>query len=183
MSRAAVALFLFSLAAHAQQADTGVGIAAFSAGGIFGLGAHGAVGGSLAAPVTRYLVPFIEVSYSPLSSYAYTYGVDNTGKALYTSGLVDVNGGIRIRFAGKRDWVPFVGLGAGLLRLSSTDSASGFGTTATIKRSRNDVAGNASLGALYYFTPHFGFEMEVKGYGGQHERLVRATAGVFYQFP
>ncbi len=183
MGRAAIALMLLSFAANAQQSDTGVGIAEFSAGGIFGLGGHGSVGGSLGAPVSRYIVPFIDFSYSPLTSYAYTYGANNTGKGLFTSSLVDVNGGIKIRFTSKRDWVPYVGLGAGLLRVSTSDYTSGFSTTATTKQSQNELAGNASVGALYYVTQHVGFGVEVKGYGGEHERLVRATAGVFYQFP
>jgi len=169
--------------ANAQQADTGVGIAEFSAGGLFGLGAHGSVGGSLGAPVSKYLVPFIDFSYSPLSTYSYTYGANNTGKALYRSALADVNGGVKIRFPNKSGWVPYIGLGAGLLHLSSSDYASGFNETATIKQSHDEAAGNASVGALYYITQHIGFGMELKGYAAQDRRLMRATAGVFYQFP
>jgi hypothetical protein len=45
------------LPACAQQADTGVGIATISAGGLFGLGGHGSYGASLADAVTKYLVP------------------------------------------------------------------------------------------------------------------------------
>lgn len=174
---------LLCASANAQQSDTGVGITAFSAGGIFGLGAHGSVGGSVAAPLSKYLVPFIDFSYSPLSTYSYTYGANNTGKALYRSALVDVNGGVKIRFANKSDWVPYIGLGAGLLHLSSSDYTSGFNTTATIKQSHDEVAGNASVGALYYLTQHIGFGMELKGYAARDRRLMRATAGVFYQFP
>jgi len=179
----AAGLLVSGLPAHAQQTDTGVGIVAFSAGGIFGLGAHGSVGGSLAVPTSKYLVPFIDVSYSPLISYGFTYGEQATGKGLFTSSLLDVNGGVRIRFTSKRDWVPYVGLGAGLLRLSTSSYTSGFGTTATVNASRNDLAGNVSVGALYYVTQHVGFGMEVKGYIAQHEHLGRAARGVFYRFP
>ncbi len=183
MGRTAIALFLFSLAANAQQAETGVAIASFSAGGVFGVGAHGSVGGSLAAPVSRYLVPFIDVSYSPLISYAYTYGADGTGKGLYRSAMVDANGGVKVRFTSKRDWVPYIGLGVGLLHFSSSDYTSGFGATATVNQSRNELAGNASVGALYYVTQHVGFQMEFKGYAARYNRFMRATAGIFYQFP
>jgi len=178
----AAGLLISSLPAHAQQTDTGVGIVAFSAGGIFGLGAHGSVSGSLAAPVSKYLVPFIDFSYSPLISYAFTYGADNSGKGLFRSYLYDVNGGVKIRFA-KGDWVPYIGLGAGLLRSSSSTYTSGFSTTATVNASHDEVAGNASVGALYYVTRHVGFGIEFKGYAAQHNRFGRATAGIFYQFP
>ncbi|HLY16583.1 MAG TPA: hypothetical protein VKR61_05135 [Bryobacteraceae bacterium] len=180
-------LMLFWLAAawcgNAQQADTGVVIASFEAGGLFGIGAHGSVGGSLAVPQSQHLVPFVDFSYSPLSSYAYTYGVNDTGKALYRSHLIDFNGGLRIRFPNKSDWVPYIGLGAGVLHVASSDNLSGFSTTETINASRNEFAGNASVGALYYVNQHVGFGMEVKGYGAQHNGFVRATAQVFYQFP
>jgi hypothetical protein len=179
----AAGLLISSLPAHAQQADTGVAIAAVSGGGIFGLGAHGSAGASLGAPVSKYLVPFIDFSYSPLTSYAFTYGVNLTGKGLYTSSLLDVNGGVKIRFPNKGDWVPYIGLGAGLLRLSSSTYTSGFNTTATVNHSNNDPAGNVSAGALYYVTKRVGFGMELKGYMAQHNRFGRASAGVFYQFP
>src|SRR5690349_20251661 len=71
----------------AQQADTNVAQVSFAAGGLFGLGGHGSYGANLAAPVTRHLAPFIDFSYSPLSSYAFTYGLENAGKGLFTSSL------------------------------------------------------------------------------------------------
>ena len=179
----AAGLLISCLTARAQQSDTGVGIASVSAGGVFGLGAHGSIGGSLTAPVSKYVMPFIDFSYSPLISYGFTYGADNTGKGLYRSNLVDVNGGIKIRFTSKSDWVPYVGLGAGLLRFASSTYTSGFSTTSTVNASRDEVAGNASAGALYYITQHVGFGMELKGYMAQHNRFVRASAGIFYQFP
>jgi hypothetical protein len=179
----AAGLLISSWPAHAQQMDTGVGIAAISGGAIFGLGAHGSYGASLGEAASKYLVPFIDFSYSPLTSYAFTYGANLTGKGLYTSSLLDVNGGVKIRFPNKSDWVPYVGLGAGLLRFSSSTDTSGFGTTASVNRSNNEIAGNVSVGALYYVTPHLGFEMEAKGYGAQHNRFGRASAGIFFQFP
>jgi hypothetical protein len=180
---AAAGLLISSLPMHAQQTETGVGIVAVSGGGIFGLGAHGSFGASLGAPVSKYVVPFIDFSYSPLTSYAFTYGANLTGKGLYTSSLLDFNGGIKIRFTSKSDWVPYVGLGAGLLRLSSSTDTSGFGTTASINASNTEVAGNASAGALYYVTQHVGIGMEVKGYMAQHNHFGRASVGIFYQFP
>jgi hypothetical protein len=179
----AAGLLISALPAHAQQTDTGVGIAAVSAGGIFGLGGHGSYGASLGAPVSKYLVPFIDFSYSPLTSYAFTYGVNLTGKGLYTSSLLDVNGGLKIRFPTKSDWVPYIGLGAGLLRLSSSTDTSGFSTTASVNASRDQVAGNASVGALYYVTQHIGIDTEVKGYMAEHNHFGRASVGLFFQFP
>lgn len=176
-------LLISASSVHAQQADTGVGIVAVSAGGVFGLGAHGSVGGSLASPVSKYIVPFVDISYSPLTTYSYNYGANNTGKGLFSSNLLDANGGIRIRFTSKRDWVPYIGLGAGLLRFGTTSYTSGFNTTATVTTSRDELAGNISVGSLYYVTQHVGFQMELKGYIAGQNRFVRATAGVFYQFP
>jgi hypothetical protein len=186
MGRAAGGFILFSLVAvscaPAQQADTGGVIAGFAAGGIFGLGAHGSVGGNLDAPISKHFLPFIDFSYSPLTSYAYAYGADNTGKGLFRSNLVDFNGGVKIRFPGKSDWVPYVGFGAGVLHFSTSNYASGFGATTTVTTGRSELAGNASVGALYYFTPHVGFSGEAKVYAGQHDRFGRVTAGIFYQF-
>ncbi len=177
---------LFSLAAlscmHAQQTDNAGVIAAFSAGGIFGVGAHGSVGGSLAVPLSKYLMPYVEVAYSPLSSYPYTYGADRTGKGLYRSHLVDFNGGLKVRFPVKGDWTPYVGAGAGLLHFASSDYASGYNVTSTVGSTRDEAAGNVSAGALYYFTPQFGFGIEAKGYAARNNRFGRVTAQVFYQF-
>ena len=75
-------LIMASWPAQAQQADTGGIIGAINAGGLFGLGTHGAAGASLASPVTKYVVPFIEISYSPLISYGYTYGSNLTRQGL-----------------------------------------------------------------------------------------------------
>jgi len=179
----AAGLLISTLPAHAQPTDTGVGIAAISAGGIFGLGGHGSYGASLADPVSKYVMPFIDFSYSPLTSYAFTYGTNLTGKGLYTSSLLDVNGGIKIRFPSNGDWVPYIGVGAGLLRLSSSTDTSGFGTTASLNASRDEAAGNASAGALYYVTQHIGIVTEVKGYFAEHNRFGRVSAGLFFQFP
>jgi hypothetical protein len=174
---------MFAGLSLAQQDDTGVGIVAVSGGGLFGQGAHGSAGASFGVAASKYVVPFIDFSYSPLSSYAYTYGVNLLGKGLYTSSLLDLNGGLKFRFPNKSDWVPYIGVGAGLLRLSSSNYTSGFNTTSTINHSTDNPAGSVSAGALYYVTKHVGFGMEAKGYASQHNRFGRAQAGVFYQFP
>jgi hypothetical protein len=171
------------LPAGAQQADTGVAIATISAGGLFGLGGHGSYGASLADGVTKYLVPFVDFSYSPLSSYAFTYGTNLTGKGLYTSSLLDANGGIKVRFPNKSFWVPYLGLGGGVLRLSSSTNTSGFGTTAAVNTSKNELAANVSAGALYYVTQHIGMQIEAKGYLAHQNQVGRVSAGLFFQFP
>jgi hypothetical protein len=170
------------LPAGAQQADTGVAIATISAGGLFGLGGHGSYGASLADGVTKYLVPFVDFSYSPLSSYAFTYGTNLTGKGLYTSSLLDANGGIKVRFPNKSFWVPYLGLGGGVLRLSSSTNTSGFGTTAAVNTSKNELAANVSAGALYYVTQHIGMQIEAKGYLAHQNQVGRVSAGLFFQF-
>jgi len=174
---------LVSPPAFAQEDETGVGQAYVEGGGVFGAGTHGVAALGLAAPVAKYLAPFIEFAYAPLGSYAFTYGLNETGKGLYRSGLIDVNGGIDIRFPNKTHWVPYIGLGAGLLHFSASSYTSGFNSTATINQTRSEFAGSGSLGALYYFTSHVGLRAEVKGYGASDNRLARVTAGVFYQFP
>lgn len=180
----AAAFFISILPAQAQEADTGVAIASVSGGGVFGLGFHGAVDGTLALPTSKYLVPFVDVGYSPLTSYAFTYGSNNTGKGLFTSSVFDANAGVRVRFPSKsRDWVPYIGFGAGLLRFDTSSYTSGFNTTATVKTSSNDLAGNVSAGGLYYVTQHVGLAVEAKGYFASQHHFGRATVGVFYQFP
>jgi len=179
----AASLLISGTPAPAQQADTNVAIATLSAGGIFGLGAHGSFGASLADPVSKYVMPFIDFSYSPLTNYAFTYGSDLSGKGLYRSYLLDVNGGVKIRIPTNSDWVPYIGFGAGLLRSWSNTDTSGFGATATVKQSSDEPAGNISAGGLYYVTQHVGIEMELKGYMAQHNRFARVSAGVFFQFP
>ena len=169
--------------AHAQQTDTGGIIGSLEAGGMFGLGAHGSVGASLASPASKYLLPFIDFNYSPLTSYGFKYGSNLSGKGLYTSGLLDLNGGVKIRFPNTGNWLPYVGLGVGVLRFMSSTDTSGFGASASVTQTSNDIAGNASVGALYYITQHLGFGMEVKGYAAQHTHLVRVSLGVFFQIP
>jgi hypothetical protein len=179
----AASLSILGFPAHAQQSDTGVGIATISAGGIFGLGGHGSYGASIAGAASKYLAPFIDFSYSPLTSYAFTYGTNLTGKGLYTSGMLDLNGGIKVRFPNKSNWVPYLGVGAGVLRLSSSTGTSGFGTTATVNRSNDELAANVSAGGLYYITQHLGVEIELKGYLAHQNQIGRASAGLFFQFP
>jgi hypothetical protein len=171
------------LPARAQQTDTGVGIAAISAGGIFGLGAHGSYGASLGAPVSKYLMPFIDFSYSPLTSYGFTYGANLTGKGLYTSSLLDVNGGFKIRFPTRATGYRTLGWEPDSCDLSSSRLYQRFQHDCDRQREPRRVAGNASAGALYYVTQHVGFEMEVKGYMAEHNRFGRASAGIFFQFP
>ena len=187
MGRAASAFIVFSLAtvscARAQQDNTGGMIASLNGGGIFGLGTHGSVGGSAAFLVSKYVVPFADFSYSPLTTYAFNYGTNNTGKALFTSGLLDANGGIRIRFPNSSYWAPYVGFGGGILHITSTTNMSGFNSTETLHNSRNDPAGNVSAGALYYVNQHVGLSIEIKGYLAQHEHFAQATAGLFFQIP
>jgi hypothetical protein len=122
-------------------------------------------------------------SYSPLSSYAFTYGTNLTGKGLYTSSLLDANGGIKVRFPNKSFWVPYLGLGGGVLRLSSSTNTSGFGTTAAVNTSKNELAANVSAGALYYVTQHIGMQIEAKGYLAHQNQVGRVSAGLFFQFP
>jgi len=176
-------LFLESLPLAAQEDNTGVGIATLSAGAGFGVGVHGSYGASLADAATKHVLAFVDFSYSPLTSYAFTYGTNNAGKGLYTSSLFDINGGIKIRFPNRTHWVPYIGVGAGLLRFDSTSNTSGFGTTASISQSNNEIAGNASVGGLYYITGHIGIQIEAKGYVAHPRHFGRATAGLFFQFP
>lgn len=179
----AAAILTFNLPAHAQQTDTGVAIAAISAGGIAGIGGHGSYGASLADPVTKHAAPFIDFSYSPLTSYAFTYGQNLTGKGLYTAGLFDLNAGVKVRFPTQSNWVPYFGLGAGLLHFASSTYQSGFSSTSTVRETNNEVAGNVSAGALYYISQHIGLELELKGYVARDYHFGRATAGLFFQFP
>jgi hypothetical protein len=186
MHRAALPLLLLISVspALAQETDTGVAIATLSAGGIVGLGGHGSYGASLADPVTKHVMPFIDFSYSPLTSYAFTYGANNDGKGLFTSSLFDLNGGVKVRFPNNRgNWVPYFGVGAGLLHFATSTYTSGFSQTATVNASHQDLAGNLSAGGLYYVTQHIGIELELKGYFAQQEHLGRVSAGLFFQFP
>jgi hypothetical protein len=174
---------VFVSQAGAQQSDTNVGIGWATAGGLFGQGAHGSYGVGIGDAVSKHIVPFLDFSYSPLISYGYTYGANETGKGLFTSSVLDFNGGIKIRLPGKGDWVPYFGLGGGLLRFATSNYESGFGTTATLNNNRNELAGNASVGGLYYVTPHVGVDLELKGYAGRYDHILRASAGIFFQFP
>lgn len=176
-------LSIASTPAAAQESDTGVGQVAGFGGGVFGLGAHGTVGASFASPTAKHIVPFLEVSYAPLSNYDFRYGSNDLGKGLHRSRMFDFNGGLKIRFPNKTHSVPYVGLGIGLLHFSADTYSSGFGTAATITQTRNEAAGNLSVGMLYYFTDHFGLQPELKGYLAQDVHYVRASIGLFYQFP
>jgi len=189
MGRGLSAYLLFALFAiscvNAQQADTGGAIASISAGGTFGLGAHGAVDGSVAVPASKYLLPYIDFTYSPLATYSFSFGSNLTaGKGLSHSYLLDVNGGLEIRFprSRKSDWVPYVGFGAGLLRIATNTHETELGANITSNQVRDELAGNASAGGLYYITPHVGLKIEAKGYFTGSNRLGQATVGVFYQF-
>ncbi len=176
-------LSLAAVAGAYAQNDGGGAIAVLSAGGLFGQGAHGNVAADLEAPVSRHFMPFLEFSYSPLRTQAFTYGSNNTGKGLFQSYLADLNGGLKIRFPSRKgDWVPYIGFGAGLLHEWSNTHESGFNTTASFGSSSNELAGNFSVGGIYYITPHVGLNLEAKGYAAQHEHFGRATIGIFYHF-
>ena len=94
------------LPAHAQTADTGVGIAEFSGGGIFGLGAHGNVGGSLWVPTSKYAVPVRRIFVFAACQLQLYYGVNDTGEGLFISQLWDLNSGIKFRFPSKEELGP-----------------------------------------------------------------------------
>jgi hypothetical protein len=169
--------------AAAQEDDTGVGLVEGFGGGVFGLGAHGAAGASFAVPTAKHIVPFLEVAYSPLSTYDFRYGSNDLGKGLHRSRLFDFNGGVKVRFPNRTHAVPYVGLGIGLLHFSADTYASGFGSTTTVTQTRNEAAGNLSAGMLYYLTDHFGLQPELKGYTASNIHFFRASVGIFYQFP
>jgi hypothetical protein len=127
-------------------------------------------------------VPFIDFSYSPLTSYAFTYGVNLTGKGLYTSSLLDLNGGLKIRFPNKSDWVPYIGLGAGLLRLSSSTYTSGFSTTATVNRSNNERLATSAR-ARFITLPACWLWHGTEGLYGAAQPVRASVGWSFLQFP
>jgi hypothetical protein len=79
--------------------------------------------------------------------------------------------------------VPYIGVGGGVLRLSSSTNTSGFGTTAAVDTSKNELAANVSAGALCYITQHIGMQIEAKGYLAHQNQVGRVSAGLFFQFP
>jgi hypothetical protein len=190
MGRAAAAFILCLVTisyarGQTQQANVNSNglIATIDAGGSFGQGAHSAVGADLAAPVSKYAMPFLDFTYSPLGSYGYTYGLNDTGKGLYTSAMISVNGGLQIRFPNSSFWVPYIGLGGGLLRRTQTNNMSGFNSTETIHSNRNEADALVTAGTLYYITEHVGLSIGIKGMLASHDRFAEATAGLFFQIP
>ena len=157
--------------------------ASFKAGGIFGLGAHGSVGGSLAAPVSKNFVAlhrFFLFSADQLRVYVW--------RGQHGQGSIPVGTGGRQR----RSQNPFSRqrrLGA-VRRLRSRAAAllvehlhERIQRTSTVHESNDELAGNVSAGALYYISQHIGLELELKGYVARDYHFGRATAGLFFQFP
>jgi opacity protein-like surface antigen len=159
----------FAAAPAAAQPDAVGGTEASGIfGGVFGVGAHPAVGAAAAYPTSRHIVPNVEFTYSPLDSPP---GV--------SSRLWDVNGGIHVRFPGHVPRLaPYLGVGLGLVRFSHRIPSPPFGS---VTASENHFAANLSGGARYYITDNFGVRPEIKGFIGD-KSFARLSVGVFWQF-
>ena len=137
-------------------------------GGVLGVGSHPAVGAAVAYPTSRYLVPNVEFSYSPLDERG---GIKTR--------LWDFNGGLHVRFPdrGIPRLTPYLGFGIGLIRIENRFPAPPFSRGADV----NKFAVNLSGGARYYITDQFGVRPEIKGFLGDYS-FMRASVGVFWQF-
>jgi hypothetical protein len=192
------------------------GFAAFTFGGtatpnldftVFGLGkanyappqSNGGGGVHIGVAMSKRVMVFGEFGYlsggqGQIVNDSYTVGGPGVQRlyAQFKSSAVQGEGGLEVRFPTSRapKLVPYLSLGAGVLRTTGSlsqgsigDSPPGLKSTFSGSLHVNSTIGSGGGGVRYFFTEHAGLRAEVKGFGGQHDlRFGRLVFGLFYQF-
>ena len=152
-------------------------------------------GGNVTYGVTRWLLPYGEVSYFPGITRERTGTFGTTGEAFairFQQPITDFHGGVHIRMPIRESkFVPYLVFGLGVLRSSGTTYTATFNVPGsgqeTITQSiggSTDFAYNGGGGLRYYVDQRFGFRLEAKVYkpsGAFTNAFGKVEGGFFIQ--
>jgi hypothetical protein len=165
----------------AQSNDTDGGEVAAFAGGVFGLGTHGTVGGSAGAAISRYALALFEGSYTPLGSNTIQPWPEKSTVA--RSHLTDFDVCFHIRVPLKERWAPYGILGVGLLwnglRQESLDS---HGYQVSYHWNQFNAGFLTGAGVRYFVGENWGIRPEFKVIISK-QTFTQVSMGVFYVVP
>jgi opacity protein-like surface antigen len=164
----------------AQSGESEVGEVAAFGGGIAGLGAHPAVGGSTGLAFSRYAVGLIETSYSPLGSDALRK--IPAGTLVDTSRLYDFNFSFHIRVPVRERWAPYAILGGGFLWNTFNQSVTGTPGNVASSTSTWNFGFHTGGGLRYYIRDNWGICFELRVIVSS-QTYTRFSVGIFYVLP
>lgn len=142
-----------------------------------GPGSHPTVGLSLASPVSRHVVPVVDLGFTPLGNRAFR---PDFASRVNRSNLFELTGGAHLRWPISSAFAPYLTVGAGLLHTSS-DVVVGQ-NMGTMREGDNHFAFSLGAGARYYMSRKWGVRPELKFYSSKRD-FGRLSIGFFYQFP
>jgi hypothetical protein len=179
---AAVGSLILSASGYAQNLEKGNVEATGQAGIVTGIGTHASFAGSVGTALTDRIFVLGELGYVPLGGASVGTSGTGGGISIDAGGKVfTFMGGVQYQFKEKNAFVPYAGLGLGLVHYSFSSSQTVSGQTTTIDASSSNFYVNFGGGGRYYMKDRWGIKPELMIFAGD-DSFFRFSVGLFYQF-
>ncbi len=170
-------VLLFVLPVFAQSDGTDVNEVTGYVGAMAGPGTHPTVGATFAVPQSKYLVPLVELGYTPLGNRAFRHDLEGL---VNQSSVFEFSAGGQVRWPITNTLAPYLALGAGLLH-TTTQFTMGK-NTGTTTEGNNYFAFHLGVGTRYYMGRRWGLRPELSFYKTKRD-FAKLSIGLFYEFP
>jgi Outer membrane protein beta-barrel domain len=179
---AAAASLILSASGYAQNLEKGKVEATGQVGLVTGIRTHASFAGSVGKALTDRVFMLGELGYIPLGG-ASASGSGPGGGLNFDAGgkVVTFMGGAQYQFSEKNAFIPYAGVGLGLVHSSFSSSSTVNGQTTNLDVSSNNFYVNFGGGARYYMKDRWGIKPELMIFAGD-DSFFRFSVGVFYQF-